>query len=183
MGFSSILKTAYPFINAAASLGGPMGTMVAGLVGKALGVDKVDPSQAGIEAAIAKAQITDPDALLKLQQAEEAFKLQMQTLGFDHAEKLLEADDADRASARAREIAVKDDTPKIMAYIVICMTIVAEGYILGHGTPVGLDGVVLGRILGTLDSALIMVLSYYFGSSAGSKVKDDTINTAITDKK
>jgi hypothetical protein len=44
------------------------------------------------------------------------------------------------------------------------------------GQPKGIDGVVLGRILGTLDSALMLVLGYYFGSSAGSAEKTAAIN-------
>jgi hypothetical protein len=30
-------------------------------------------------------------------------------------------------------------------------------------------------VLGTLDAALMLVLGYYFGSSAGSAAKDETI--------
>ena len=58
--------------------------------------------------------------------------------------------------------------PHILAILTVLIVGGTEGMILAHGAPAGLDGVVLGRILGTMDSALIMVLSYYFGSSAGS---------------
>jgi len=58
----------------------------------------------------------------------------------------------------------------ILAFVVVAMTIAAEGYVLMYGAKT-VDPVVLGRILGTLDSALILVLCYYFGSSAGSSEK------------
>lgn len=58
--------------------------------------------------------------------------------------------------------------PNLLALMTVLIVGVVEGGILHFGAPPGLDGVVLGRVLGTMDSALIMVLSYYFGSSAPS---------------
>ena len=58
--------------------------------------------------------------------------------------------------------------PHVLALLTVLIVGGVEGMILTHGAPPGLDGVVLGRVLGTMDSALIMVLSYYFGSSASS---------------
>jgi hypothetical protein len=34
----------------------------------------------------------------------------------------------------------------------------------------------VARVLGTLDGALMLVLSYYFGSSSGSQAKDDLLH-------
>jgi hypothetical protein len=113
-----------------------------------------------------------PDQLLALKKAENDFVVQMKTL--EISEEKLSFDDV--ANARAREIAVKDNTPRIIAYIVILLVLIAEGSMFFVGQPKGMDGVVLGRILGTLDSALILVLGYYFGSSAGSASKDKTIS-------
>jgi Na+-driven multidrug efflux pump len=63
--------------------------------------------------------------------------------------------------------------PHWLALITVLIVGVVEGSILHYGAPPGLDGVVLGRVLGTMDSALIMVLSYYFGSSAQNALKPD----------
>jgi hypothetical protein len=175
MGFDAVLKKAFPFISAAASLGGPLGTMAANAVGSAIGVDKVEASADGIASAVTSAQTKDPEALLKLQQVEADFKVQMAKLGFEDAEKLAEMEFSDREGARQREISVRDNTPKILAFVVVALTAGAEGYLLLHGM-VNIDpswAVVLGRILGTLDSALITVLAYYFGSSSGSAAKTD----------
>lgn len=176
MAFKDILKSAFPFISIAASMGGPLGTMAAQQVGHVLGIDKVDPTTEGITTAITTAQTTDKDALFKIQAAEDAFKLQMAQLGFDSAEKMASIDAGDRQSARAREIAVKDRTPMILAYFVVFGTMILESIVMFHGTPPSVDGVVLGRVLGTLDTATALVLAYYFGSSASSRVKDQTIS-------
>jgi hypothetical protein len=150
------------------ALGGPFGTLAGTVLAKALGVPADDGKS--IDAAIASG---DPEVLLKLKQAEMDFKARMAELGL--SEEKLSFDD--RASARSREVAVKDNTPRIIAYAVIVLVLVAEGSMFFVGQPKGIDGVVLGRILGTLDSALMLVLGYYFGSSSSSARKDATIST------
>jgi hypothetical protein len=37
----------------------------------------------------------------------------------------------------------------------------------------------IARVLGTLDGALMLVLSFYFGSSAGSQAKDTMIHNSV----
>lgn len=181
MGFSDVFKKAFPFISAAAGLGGPLGTMAATAFGKAIGVDGVAANQDGMSDALTAAMSKDPDVMLKLKQAEQDFALQMQELGFKQVDDLLNMDVADRANARAREVAVRDNTPKILAYGVVALAAGAEGYMLIHGikTVDPSAAVIVGRILGTLDTALVMVLSYYFGSSSGSQAKDATIHAAV----
>lgn len=170
MGFGSILKTAFPFISAAAGLGGPLGTMAANAVGQALGVEKVDPSPDGITAAITAAQSKDPDALLKLQDAENQFKLQMQKLGLDDAEKMAQMDVDDRANARARQIAVKDRTPAILAFTTTAGFFALLALLAYHAVPVQSEKL-LDVMLGSLGTAWIGVMNYFFGSSSGSAAK------------
>jgi hypothetical protein len=165
----SILATVAPLLGTA--IGGPFGGLAGALLSKALGT--TDPK--AMEAAITS---TDPDILLKLKQADTDFQTQMKALQI--SEEKLSFDDT--ANARAREIAVKDWTPRIIAYLVILLVLVAEGSMFFVGQPKAMDGVVLGRILGTLDSALMLVLGYYFGSSAGSSNKDSTIDKMVTAK-
>lgn len=52
-----------------------------------------------------------------------------------------------------------------MAFVVVFMAAGAEGLLLFGGKP-NIDDILIGRILGTLDSALFLVLTFYFGSSA-----------------
>lgn len=87
----------------------------------------------------------------------------------------------DRANARSRELELakagtKDMTTKILAYGIVGGAVLLEGGLLFVGYPVNVPGEVVGRILGTFDAAAMLVLSYYFGSSMGSKIKDETIS-------
>jgi hypothetical protein len=168
MGFQAIFKTAFPFISAAAGLGGPLGTMAANAVGKAIGVDNVSTDQ--IPDAIATATSKDPDAMLKLKQAEQDFQLQMQKLGFENAEKLAELDASDRANARAREISVRDKTPAVLAYAVTAGFFSLLWLLAFHSVPVESERI-LDVMVGSLGTAWIGVVTYYFGSSAGSAEK------------
>lgn len=62
-----------------------------------------------------------------------------------------------------------------IALSVVGCCALAEGLLLWKGAPAGLDGVVLGRILGTLDAAVMIVLSYYFGNTRASMQQVDAI--------
>lgn len=175
MAFTDVIKKAFPFLSAAASLGGPLGTLAATVVGKALGMDKApEASSDGIGNAIAVA-FADPAQRAALLKAEQDFQLQMTALGFKDAEEMARIAADDRASARDREVKVGDWTPRILAASVVLIAAAGEGWVLTHGYPSNVAGELVGRILGTLDSAVILVLSYYFGSSAGSDRKTEII--------
>jgi hypothetical protein len=168
MGFQAIFKSAYPFISTAASLGGPFATMAVNAVGKALGVDNVTPEN--VDDVIATATSKDPDAMLKLKQAEQDFQLQMEKLGVENIQKLEELASADRASARAREISVKDKTPAILAYFVTAGFFSLLWLLAFHSVPEESQRI-LDVMVGSLGTAWIGVVTYYFGSSAGSDEK------------
>lgn len=97
--------------------------------------------------------------------------------------KLIELDMQDIANARAREvsIATSDNAPLInkiigpcLAIIVISLTFILFYMVMfNHITVVEKD--ILIYVLGALTSYVGMVLSYYFGSSSGSKSKDTAI--------
>lgn len=167
------LKKAAPWITAAATGNVPaLVAMAAKTVSDAVGGGKVGATADSIAAAVAGAT---PEQLQALKQADQDFAVKMQALGFQHVEELEQLASADRANARAREIAVKDYTPRIIAGLVVVLCFSAEAWVLTHGYPSNVAGELVGRILGTLDSALILVLSYYFGSSAGSDRKTEII--------
>lgn len=173
MAFKDIFRVAFPFISAAASIGGPLGTMAASAVGKALGVDNVAAET--IPDAIAVATSKDPEAMLKMKQAEEEFQLQMTKLGFDQAAKIEQIASADRANARAREIAVKDRTPSMLA---LSVTVGFFGLLVlfaFHDVPPAAHDILLAMI-GSLGMGWAGVMTYYFGSSAGSQEKTKIIS-------
>ncbi len=174
MGFSDVFKKAFPFISAAASLGGPLGTMAANAVGTAIGVDKIAPNKESIADAIAAATSKDPEAMLKLKQAEQDFQIQMAKLGFDDSEKILSMDAADRTNARAREIAVRDRLPMILALCVTSGFFLLLAMLAYHAVPPD-SAKILDVMVGSLGTAWIGVINYYFGSSAGSAQKTNIL--------
>lgn len=158
-----ILRTVAPTI--AMAVGGPFGPLAATAISAVLGTAPGDST--GAEAALLTAT---PDQLLALKKAEDDFQIQLKTLGI--AEEKLAFDDT--ASARAREIAVKDNTPKILAYGVTVGFFGILGFLLYSGKPPGGDVIMV--MLGALGTAWTGIVAYYFGSSAGSAAKDRTIS-------
>lgn len=53
----------------------------------------------------------------------------------------------------------------LIALIVVIATLVAESGYLFYGTPAKIPDIAVGRILGTLDMALGLVLGFYFTAS------------------
>lgn len=168
----TILKAGFPFISAGLAAGGPIGSMAATAIGNALGVNKPNPSEDDIQSAIAKGMTADQ--ILAMKQAEQDFQLNMQKLGYEHVEDLDKIAEQDRESARNREIQVRDKTPRNLAYAVVTLAFTAEMIVLFHGTG-HTDPMVVGRILGMLDSAVLLVLGYYYGSSKDTSDQKETI--------
>lgn len=168
-----IFKAVAPWLFAGAStlLPGPLG-QAASKIGAIIGKPDLKPDIDAISEAVAGAT---PEQLAQIRAADQAHELEMQKAGFQHVEDLLNAEYADTANARAREVAIKDKTPRNLAYSVCVLVLLLEGFMLFYGTPKAVDPVIAGRILGTLDSALILVLGYYFGSSRGSDDKNEII--------
>lgn len=156
----SVLATVAPLLGTA--LGGPFGGLAGTLLAKALGTN--DPK--ALEAAITS---TDPDILLKLKQADNDFQVQLKTL--EISEEKLSFDDT--ANARLRESSVRDSTPHILAYGITVGFFGILAYLLWQGKPPGGDVIMV--MLGALGSAWVSVISYYFGSSAGSADKTAAI--------
>jgi hypothetical protein len=163
-----IIGTVAPILGTA--IGGPFGALAGGIISKLCG----NGDTAAAEAAITSG---DPDILLKLKQADNDFQIQLKQLGI--SEDKLAYDDT--ANARAREMAVKDNTPRTLAYLYTAgfFAVLAGQFwiVLSH---VQLDPTAL-RLIDTTTGVLFAMMlgckEYYFGSSAGSKDKDLTIAT------
>lgn len=152
------------------ALGGPFGGLAGSLLAKALGTS--DPKAQ--EAAIASA---DPAVLLQLKAAENELQEHMRQLDLD--EKKLAFDDV--ANARAREIAVKDKLPAILAISVTLGFFAVLLIMIFHGMPAtGADAFLV--MLGSLGTAWAGITSYYFGSSSGSASKTDALNKIAVTK-
>jgi hypothetical protein len=165
-----ILQTVAPTV--ALAVGGPFGPLASAAISAALGTPKGDDKAA--EAALLTAT---PDQLLAMKQAEIALTKQLDDFEISKEQLVF----GDIANARAREIAVKDQTPTILAYGVTIGFFGALGYLLVHGTPpTGGDAFLL--MLGSLGTAWAGIMAYFFGSSTGSSAKSDTIAKIATAK-
>lgn len=163
-----VLQTVAPTI-AKATLG-PFGGLAATAISTILGTPPTD--DAATSAALVNAT---PDQLLAIKKAENDFQVQMKNLGIA-ADKLVYDD---IANARARQIAVKDDTPAILAYGITVGFFGTLGFMLWNGKPaVGGDALLV--MLGSLGTAWAGVVSFYFGSSLGSAKKDTALAAAAT---
>lgn len=169
------LKKAFPFIAAGASLGGPIGTLAAAAVGKVLGVNAPEATEDGISEAIATAIQANPEAAIQLKQAELQFQAQMQQMGFANVEQLAALTVQDRASARDMEIKTGDKwTPRVLAAVVTIGFFLVLYAMLKSGIPAtGHDALLV--MLGSLGTAWVAIISYYFGSSAGSADKTSAL--------
>ncbi len=150
------------------ALGGPFGALAGAAVGQALGIKDAKPEDV---AAAIKTGTLDGSQILELKKAEDAFKIEMAKLGIDSTEQLEELAFKDRDSARNREIQVKDWTPRILAYAVTLGFFGILSFLMRRDVPASSKDV-LNVMLGALGTAWLSVVTYYFGSSAGSKAKD-----------
>lgn len=147
----------------ATALGGPLAGVAAAAISDAL-LGKPNGSDAEIATALTAG---GPDALLKLKQADQAFAVRMRELEIE-VDKLHQVD---RASARERESKTGDNfTPRTLAMLVTVGFFGVLMWLLIHGKP-DTGGDALLVMLGALGGAWASIISYYFGSSAGSAEK------------
>ena len=165
------LKKALPWISAAATCSVPALTQIAAnAVSNAIGKD-VDASEDAIAQAVASAKPEEIDAL---KQHEAEFALKMKHLGFQHQEELESIAAGDRSNARDREIALRDRIPAILA-VVVTSGFFGLLFVLLRWAPPKQNEALLNITLGSLGTAWAAIVSYYFGSSAGSEQKNEII--------
>lgn len=168
-GILNLVRTVAPTI--ASAVGGPLAGMATRAISEAL-LGKPDGTEQELEQAAATAT---PDQLLALKKAENDFAVRMRELDID----LERIANEDRNSARNREIQTKDWMPRILAFVVvggfmITVFLVLLGYVEGMRDP--LMATTVGTLIGFVSAKCEQVVAYYFGSSAGSKAKDEAMN-------
>jgi hypothetical protein len=172
MSFGSTAKqvigTVAPLLGTA--LGGPFGGLAGTLLAKALGTS--DPKAQ--EQLIAS---SDPAILLQLKTAENELQEHMKQLDID--EQKLSFDDT--ANARAMQIATHDSTPRYLAYFITFGFFATLGYLIVYGKPTA-GGDVMLVMVGSLGTAWATIVSFFYGSSAGSSAKTDVINRIAATK-
>jgi hypothetical protein len=192
---SSIGQSVASFAPTIASmLGGPLaGTAVTALEG-ALGIGS-DPkadlaTRAGnIAQMLQNAQLTgDQIVAIKAAELHHAELIGQQGIDLakinaDHDAAGWNADVEDRKSARDRQVQMKDQTPAILAYAIIggafAISIAQLFVLVGYGDAVNKippqGWLLIGNMSGYLWAEAKAATSFFFGSSAGSAKKDDTI--------
>jgi len=149
----------------ATALGGPLAGVAVSALSKQLGVkDEVN--------AVMKAITNDPEAEAKIKQLEH-----------DKFKAIL----ADKANAREREMAVvsSEHAPFINKIVTPALALGVTGLsfvlfavlMFVEVKPEAKD--ILIYILGVLSAAVTQILSYYFGSSIGSKDKDEQLKSVV----
>lgn len=166
--WKTLVKSIAPTIGTA--LGGPLGGVAGLALSRALGRDEAAAKDDN--ALAAAVQEANPDQLLALKKADQDFAVQMQKLGFENVEALEAIAASDRASAREREIRTQDWTPKALAIAITLGFFGLLAYLCKREPPPGSRDI-LNILLGSLGAAWLAVVSYYFGSSAGSARKDE----------
>jgi hypothetical protein len=156
-----ILKTFGPLIGSVAptiatALGGPVAGMAVKAVSNAL-FGHQDASDEEIKLALAN---PTADQLAALKKIDADFKVQMKALDID----LEQIAAKDRDSARNMAIMTHDWTPRILAVVVVAAWGITTWYLLQNVIEPSMREII-ARVLGNLDSALVLVLSYYFGSA------------------
>jgi len=176
MAFSDILRKAFPFLSVAAGLGGPLGTMAANAVGKALGVDKLDPTKTLDTISDAFA---NPEQRAAITKAEDDFQAQMAQLGYQNAEDLEAIAEADRDSARKREVAVRDYTPEIGFYGLVGVFTYMVHYLVRYPVPSD-NKAIIYTMVGTIGTLLVGAANYFYGTTRGSENKGAEIAKLAT---
>lgn len=165
MDWRSIVGTVAPGL--ATALGGPLAGMAAAAISDAL-LGKPNGTEGEIVTAL---QAGGHEALLKLKQAEQTFAVEMRRLDID----LERVHQSDRASAREREAKTGDTfTPRLLALLVTGGFFGVLAWLLVHGKPeTGGDALLV--MLGSLGTAWTAIISYFYGSSAGSAAKTELL--------
>lgn len=146
---------------------GPAGSIAYEALGQLFGI--ADPTQDKIKDFVESGRLT-PDHLFELKRLELQYQNDEKERGFKYAD--LEFRDRDSA----RKASVEGGTLNKLFWFSIWLVttvLVSELIVLRYGIPHGVPEIVVGRILGLLDSIAIQVLNFWYGTSSGSVRKTD----------
>lgn len=162
-----LVRTVAPGL--ATALGGPLAGAAVQTISQAV-LGKPDGTEEEVAAAVVSG---GTDALLKIKEADNAFTVKMKELGVD----LERIHQADRDSARNREVRTGDVwTPRVLAATIVggflaMVAAVLLGKVTGITDPIAAG--MIGTLIGYVSAKADQVVSYYFGSSAGSAAKTE----------
>jgi hypothetical protein len=157
------IKSIAPTI--ATALGGPLAGMAVEALSKSLGIDATE-----VQNTINSGKLT-ADQIASVQAAEIALKAKALELNLNFEQLAVQ----DRKSARDMQISTQSMIPPILSVLVVVAWGLVQFFLLNHVIDPSMRELI-ARVLGTLDGALMLVLSFYFGSSSGSQQKDEMLH-------
>ena len=153
----------------ATCLGGPLAGLAVTAVSKALGID-----ESQVQDTIDSGKLNS-DQIASIKQAEIELQKSAQELGLNFEQLAVQ----DRASARDMQSQTKSIVPPLLAMLVTAGFFgILAALMMGYATKS--DELMI--MLGSLSSAWIGVISFYFGSSAGSQAKDQLLHQSTPTK-
>lgn len=147
----------------ASALGGPLAGTAVQAIQDAFGLSPVGSAQDKQKAIVEAVSSATPDQLLALKKADQDYAVQMEELGL----KKEELAGTDRASARKRETDVKDKTPRNLAYLITTGFFGVLVFLMLAKVPAESRDI-LNIMLGSLGTAWIATVTYYYGSNVSS---------------
>lgn len=198
MDVKKFILEALPWIGAAATGNVPMlVTLAANKVGEVLGTEVAADAQS-IAEAVAGAT---PEQMVALRKANQDFEVRMREVGFKHVEELGRQALAAQTlfvtdTADARKSHAGNDRVFVLGCIILgsfaatVLAVLWGCFILLSGTKTfsGVDvGVIatvagiIGSLIGYMAANAQQVVSFFFGSSQGSKEKTDAMGATLTE--
>jgi hypothetical protein len=168
--WKSVVGTVAPTI--ATALGGPLAGLAVKAIGGVFGLGE-GATEADVAAKLAGAT---PDDLLRLKEADQKFALEMRRLDVD----LERIAAGDRDSARTMQRETRSWAVPVLASVVVSGFIASSIAVLGgwvDGLKDPLIAALVGSVLGNITAATMLVLNFYFGTTANSRTKDETIKS------
>jgi len=171
MDWLATLKSVAPTV--ASAMFGPLGAIAVASVGELLGLSGATKDK--ISEIIQTGQIT-PEQIGKLRELELEYQNNEKERGFRYAELSFK----DRDSAR--QASVSGGTQKMLFWlslVLLILTIGTEIAVLFYGYPDKTPEIIVGRVLGLMDAVAMLVLSYWYGTTNGSAVKNELLSQNI----
>lgn len=173
MNWIDTLKSLAPTV--ASALGGPLAGAAVTALGDMFGIS--NPTKDKIGKLFADSQVT-AEHLAEIRKLEMDYKNQEAERDF----KFADLEFKDRDSARNMAIQTHAITPAALTWLIVAITLMAEAALLFNQVPPGADPIIVGRVLGTMDAALITVLSFWFGSNSSSARKTELLASSTQTK-
>ena len=189
MDWKSIIRTAAPVLGTA--LGGPLAGAAIKVLGDAV-LGNPDATQDEVAAAITSG--LSPDAIVKMREADNAFKAQMKAMDIDilklnaqtEAAYLEDVQSARNANGANRAvfwlgIAILITFATLMGFVMYgSFQLLTGGIVLKDVAVASVVSGLIGTVIGYVAGNAQQVVGYYFGSSKGSADKTDALASAVS---